>query len=93
MSLNSTFLAFKKVAQGVQIGGEGNLNKFLKSSSFFSGNLPLVRNSHSFALYFLVIATLFNECCPGGRGVPPPPPPPPPGHYRIVLKEPFNFDI
>ena len=41
----------------------------------------LVHNIHSFALYFLilVVATLLNECCPTGRGVPPPP-----GHYRIV---------
>ena len=50
----------------------------------------LVHNIHSFALYFLilVVATLLNECCPAGRGVPPPPPPP--GHYRIVLREDIN---
>ena len=37
MSLKSTFLAFKKVVQVVQIGGRGggNLNKIQKNSYFF----------------------------------------------------------
>ena len=38
MSLKSTFFAFKKVVEVVQIGGEGggdNLDKFQKNSTFF----------------------------------------------------------
>ena len=41
MSLKSTFLAFKKVVQVVQIGWGGNLDKIQKNSSlFFRENVP-----------------------------------------------------
>ena len=43
MSLKLTFLALKKVAQVVQIGGRGgNLDKIQKNSSFFSRDGPLI---------------------------------------------------
>ena len=47
MSLKSTFLAFKKVVQVVQIGGwgGGNLDKIQKKSSFFFGTPSLSQTS------------------------------------------------
>ena len=57
MSLKSTFLAFKKVVQVVQIGGggQGNLDKIQKNSYFFRETFPYVnmlKLSHGFVELF-----------------------------------------